>query len=628
MIVWFKFLLFFIAFTFKLFSVDCMSTIPSFDKPIDLQGKWFFKKGDNVDWKNKDHNDSSGWNIVNLPDFKSDKETKVVGFYWYRCSLQIAPELKKTMPPIAIRLGKLREADEVYLNGNLIGFTGKLTPFVSDYEAVRIYSLPLDLLEAGKNVIAIRLYSSTDQYGFLSAPQISTEPDVYWKIIKTDSIKITFGFVFILMGVFFIIASIVKSTNKSNLFFSLFSIFLGFYTLYRSHYRYILNEDFSASMRNELLCLIPLPALFVNFLIFYNNFKRNVIVLIYEGIISILFILSIFSKNSLHWKWIILLNAITLLFPIVFGGYVIFTGYKKDKKKIKYVIIGTIALVPCAIVDALTAVNIISLPEFLPFGFMFFLVNISLQLSEEVVENYKNYLNLEKALVKMERLKNNFLFNISDEFRYYTDSVLKYIKDFKAKPVKVIQKEDFKILYNLSDLSLSLIRDAVILDQIEQSKYEVVNERFSIKEIILDAIHKIETRIGKHRENVSIIIENEDINIIQSKELVSHIFYHLLENAYNYSPIDSTVQVFVKTKEDKLEFAVQDQGPGLSEEDKEKIFKKFLRVDTIKPNSEVLGAGIGLNLVDASTNLLNGTLTFESEKEKGSTFTVLLPYLK
>ena len=259
------------------YAADCNQMIQSFDEPATLKSGWKFLKGDNPEWKNPDMEDSN-WTMKTLPDSGKDPhpDVLVTGYHWYRCHLILLDTIKETNISLAINFGKFRDVDEVFFNGIKIGSTGRVSPVLqADLEKDRIYSISSRLIQPGKNVLAVRIYSSTDYFGIDSVP-------ISWKNTLKEVFNIISGFVFIAMGMFFILGSLVKSTNKSNLFFSFFSIILGMYTLLRTQFRYRIFEDFSTSYRVELILLMILPVLFINFITYFVNHKRKLHNWIYE----------------------------------------------------------------------------------------------------------------------------------------------------------------------------------------------------------------------------------------------------------------------------------------------------------------------------------------------------------
>jgi signal transduction histidine kinase len=99
---------------------------------------------------------------------------------------------------------------------------------------------------------------------------------------------------------------------------------------------------------------------------------------------------------------------------------------------------------------------------------------------------------------------------------------------------------------------------------------------------------------------------------------------NLLENAIKYSFPDTTILIELKSSGNKVELSIKDTGVGVSEEDVERIFDKFTRVDN-ELSDTVSGSGLGLYLVKKIVKLHKGTIQVVSTPGIGSTFTMRLP---
>lgn len=605
---------------------DCERLLNSFDEPVSLKSGWVFMKGDNPEWKNTDMEDST-WVKKTLPDsgYDPNPEVMVTGYHWYRCHVLLPENVKESSISLAVNLGKIRDVDEVFFNGTRIGSTGKVTPLLqADLEKDRIYSISSRLLEPGKNLLAVRIYTSTDYYGIDTVPILGNEYTLLRKNTRKEIFNIISGFVFIAMGLFFVIGSIVRSTNKSNLFFSLFSIILGMYTIIRTQFRYRIFEDFSLSYRVELILLMILPILFVNFITYFVNHKRKLHNWIYEGVMVVLMILTWFARTPDKWDTIVRYNGYLLLYPLIRCFYIISKNYIQNKARLKYIFVGTLALLPCVVVDLLKALEFIKFPSIVHFGFMFFLINISIQLSEEMVENYNRFLNQESDLKKMEKSKTKFLVNLSNEFKVYMDGIHATTKEILSVNDSKDTQDKIRRLESYEGLTRSIISDAVVLNAIEGKKYENVIEKFSLKDLVNDTIAMIENRLAQKRKSKSVTISSGDVELMQSRELVFLIFYHLLENVYKYTPEDSGFQVLIKTDgKTSLEVTIVDEGNGIDSLEQVDIQKKFVRGSSA--NDKIMGVGIGLTLVKAISTYLGGALEIQSAKGTGSKFIVTIP---
>jgi signal transduction histidine kinase len=100
---------------------------------------------------------------------------------------------------------------------------------------------------------------------------------------------------------------------------------------------------------------------------------------------------------------------------------------------------------------------------------------------------------------------------------------------------------------------------------------------------------------------------------------------NLLTNAVKYSPKTNSIEVNIyKPSQNIISISIKDQGIGIDKKDHEKIFERFYRVEG-KTEQTYPGFGIGLFIASEIINRHNGTISVESEKSKGSTFTFTLP---
>lgn len=111
------------------------------------------------------------------------------------------------------------------------------------------------------------------------------------------------------------------------------------------------------------------------------------------------------------------------------------------------------------------------------------------------------------------------------------------------------------------------------------------------------------------------------INLAIDVEKMERVFFNLVSNAFKYTRDNGSITISYKTTEGKLTLKVADTGEGISERDLGNIFDRFYQVDRIHPK----GSGIGLSLAKAFVELHGGSITVESELNKGSVFIVVLP---
>lgn len=102
------------------------------------------------------------------------------------------------------------------------------------------------------------------------------------------------------------------------------------------------------------------------------------------------------------------------------------------------------------------------------------------------------------------------------------------------------------------------------------------------------------------------------------------IFNNLISNAVKYNKTGGRVDIFIQQDKEKVQLRVSDSGIGLSESDKEKLFKDFVRIKNPKTKN-ITGSGLGLSIVKKIVDMYHGDIEVQSVPDKGSTFIITFP---
>ena len=169
--------------------------------------------------------------------------------------------------------------------------------------------------------------------------------------------------------------------------------------------------------------------------------------------------------------------------------------------------------------------------------------------------------------------------------------------------------------------SRKMIENLVYLKSYEKNNYQPEYETFNTEEFYKQkfksfeqrAAHKSIKLIGKYKSDKQLI--NSDV------QAINRIVDNLLSNAIKFSKRGSFVVFSLKYFNNKLEILVEDQGPGFTIEDKQKVFSKFQKLSA-KPTDGESSTGLGLSIVDTLVQGLGGTINLESEQNKGAIFLI------
>lgn len=228
--------------------------------------------------------------------------------------------------------------------------------------------------------------------------------------------------------------------------------------------------------------------------------------------------------------------------------------------------------------------------------------------------------------------KTRFLFNMSHDIRTpmnaiigFSDLLKQHIDD-REKTLEYIDKIQIS-----SSFLLSLINYVLEMARIESGKATLKMESGCLRDLVnsLNAVFEPSIRNKNLKYSCNLNVTHE--YLICDKTKLREIILNILGNAIKYTPdggqvtVDITEEALEREGYAQYRFVVKDTGIGMSEEYLPHIFEEFTRERT-STESKVFGAGLGLPIVKALTDLMEGTIEIESKVGEGSTFIVTLPF--
>ncbi len=179
-----------------------------------------------------------------------------------------------------------------------------------------------------------------------------------------------------------------------------------------------------------------------------------------------------------------------------------------------------------------------------------------------------------------------------------------------------------------SERMLKLIKDLLETATLDSGKLELNKTSVNVAELLRAVAEHNRPNAEKKSQTISLDLDESAVADLDL-ERMREVFENLISNAVKYSPVGKQIQVrLVRTSETSVQVAVKDEGQGLTEEDKQKLFGKFQRLSA-RPTGGESSTGLGLSIVKQLVELHGGKVWAESEgKGKGATFFVELPALK
>jgi len=179
-----------------------------------------------------------------------------------------------------------------------------------------------------------------------------------------------------------------------------------------------------------------------------------------------------------------------------------------------------------------------------------------------------------------------------------------------------------KILKSADDM-LYLIQGMLEYEINNATKHEMHISEIKFSELTEYIIDKNLSKAMKKKQNLTFEIEPE-CKIKGDNKKVMEILDNLIDNAIKYSKLNESIFISVKKDKNNIIFSIKDSGPGLTNNDKQLIFKKFQRLSA-KPTAEENSTGIGLYIVNKFVTMHGGKIQIDSEPNKGTTFTITFP---
>lgn len=230
-------------------------------------------------------------------------------------------------------------------------------------------------------------------------------------------------------------------------------------------------------------------------------------------------------------------------------------------------------------------------------------------------------------LKKEKKIRQEFFSNASHELKTPLTSIRGYMELLESGVITDPQKQqDFYLrIMKEADSMTRLINDILMISKLESLDVEVVNSPVVLKEICKE-VTELVTPLA-NRQQVTLNVDCEDKTIITCYQHVQQILQNLISNAIKYNKENGRVDVAVKVKQQQLEITVEDTGLGIRQEDTERVFERFYRLDKGR-SKKIGGTGLGLSIVKHIVQYHQGTIRLTSKVDVGTIITVLLPLSK
>jgi len=230
---------------------------------------------------------------------------------------------------------------------------------------------------------------------------------------------------------------------------------------------------------------------------------------------------------------------------------------------------------------------------------------------------------------QISEIKTDFINNMTHEFKtpiatinLALDSIRNpKIIDDKEKVLRYLGmiKEENKRMH-------AQVENVLRISKLEKNELNISKERVELNDLVEDAISHVELIIEDRGGHIETHLDAEKSSVLANETHFTNVLVNVLDNAIKYSPEAPKIIVTTELAGNNILVHIKDHGSGMSKAAQKRVFEKFYREHTGNIHN-VKGHGLGLAYVKRIVEDHQGHISVESEKEKGSTFTIKLPLI-
>lgn len=612
---------------------------------VKLSGSWKFNPKDDLNQAQRQYSDQN-WSKLSIPAQWNNSGLTGFKIGWYRHSFKVSKKFQNQN--ISILTPIIADANEIYINGVLVGRTGLLTDkgeILKKSSRISVYQIPPNLIDFDtENTIAVRVGDDVGWGGFVNSEFYIGESNLiqgkFHQYIMWNSATC---FAFLYSALYCFILWLRSRRERAYLFYFFFASLAGLATFGNLSLPYFVWNNF---WFNHFIFHPALNLIGIFGTIFFLDFSEHKPSLAVKGILLFHFtialvpfftfhpfVMSIYSKYTLN------ISSVLSVFELVYAFGLNFKAVKNKQSGAYIILIGQIALGITALFSIFSYLQIyVSIMDrSLSEGFLIYTLSLSFALSIRFAKLYEitNLLKSEleqknEELIILDKMKDEFLSNTSHELRTPLNGIIgiteSLIEGSMGTLTQGVAKNLGFIISSAKRLS-NLVNDILDFSLMKNRKFKLNPMTLAIQ----PSVEIVITLLAHAAKQKGITLESELPDntplVFGDENKIQQILFNLIGNALKFTESGS-IRINAKPVNngylDFLEISVTDTGIGLSKEDQGKIFAPFAQADS-SLSRNFGGVGLGLSITKNLVELHTGILSVESELGRGSTFRFTLP---
>jgi signal transduction histidine kinase len=233
--------------------------------------------------------------------------------------------------------------------------------------------------------------------------------------------------------------------------------------------------------------------------------------------------------------------------------------------------------------------------------------------------------------VEVERMKSDFIANVTHELRTPLTSIVGYIDFMLMGGAGKLEEQPLRFLgtiKNNAERLRNLVEDLLSISELDSGRGKLNVEELDLEDLIMTVVGHLASVFGQQGKQFDVVTDvARDLSIQGDRVKVTQIISNIVENAFSYTYSGGKVTIMANMQPDQRHvlISIADTGIGIPEEFRSRIWNRFERYEEHALVMDVAGTGLGLPIVKTLVEMHGGEVWLESEVNRGTTFFVRLP---
>lgn len=519
---------------------------------------------------------------------------------------------------------------EIYIDGKLRGKSEDQKGRWFGKKSAETYMvIPVSNEDTGKTISIIY----KDDSGFAYQVYEGTEMGMWTGLFHDYGIEFIIALLALVLGVLVLAGSmILRFVYHSEVVIQDLAwgvLFAGAWLIFNSVFRQVfcVNTSIANDMPYLMIGLMPFPFLSYMNRIQKNRFSKAYLIVSLINVAELVCCVLLHVSGKVDFIDSFILMAGCCLLSIVFIFATVSIDYVKGKaSQYPYVAIGLM----CTFVSAIVQIVSFFRREGV-FSGVVFAVGVIILMNFAIVDTVRNMISSERekreAILGSEA-KGRFLANMSHEIRTPINAIIGMNTMILRESQDPVISEYAGDIEAASENLLSIVNDILDITKIESGKLELVNVEYDLSSVLHDVTTMVRTKAEDKNLTFEVDVDQNLPSRLYGDDIrIRQIMINILNNAVKYTEEGSVRLSVTGVFEDQyvaLQVSVEDTGIGIREEDIDKLFVAFERIEEDR-NRNIEGTGLGMSITTQLLKMMGSDLKVKSEYGKGSVFSFVLP---